>query len=128
MNPYELNLRANSGKPGEVNADRNSVWSWNQHNHTLMNMSYMPGSEFPKKLYRTWLGYHDAEKAGVFATETIPGLINNVPVEDASSPFLAPNVLTSSGEHGKIDYNVGLYNQHALSAFRLSIRSFAPMI
>lgn len=63
-NPDELNLRANSGKPGQISAGPNSIWSWNQHNDILMKMSYMFGSEFPEKIYRAWLGYDNAEKEG----------------------------------------------------------------
>ncbi|OQE05130.1 hypothetical protein PENVUL_c027G06304 [Penicillium vulpinum] len=61
-NPDELNLRANSGKPGQISAGPNSIWSWNKHNDILMKMSYMFGSEFPEKIYRAWLGYDNAEK------------------------------------------------------------------
>jgi hypothetical protein len=61
-NPDELNIRANSGKPGKISAGPNSIWSWNQHNDILMKVSYMLGSKFPEKIYRAWLGYDDAEK------------------------------------------------------------------
>ncbi|KAJ6179581.1 hypothetical protein N7519_010042 [Penicillium mononematosum] len=63
-NPVELNLRANSGKPGKISAGWDSIWSWNRHNDILMKMSYMFGSEFPEKIYRAWLGYDDSEKDG----------------------------------------------------------------
>ncbi|KAI3287700.1 hypothetical protein DTO002I6_7666 [Penicillium roqueforti] len=66
-NPIELNLRANSGKPGKISAGRDSIWSWNQHNDILMKMSYMFGSQFPEKIYRAWLGYDDAEKVSLLA-------------------------------------------------------------
>jgi hypothetical protein len=45
---HELNLRANSRRPVEISAGWNSIWSWNRHNDTLMNMSYMFASEFPE--------------------------------------------------------------------------------
>ncbi|KAJ5968865.1 hypothetical protein N7501_005113 [Penicillium viridicatum] len=61
-NPVELNLRANSGKPGKISAGRNSIWNWNQHNDIVMKMSYMFGSEFPERIYRAWLGYDGEEK------------------------------------------------------------------
>ncbi|KAJ6124114.1 hypothetical protein N7471_011431 [Penicillium samsonianum] len=47
-NPIELNLRANSGKPGKISAGWNSIWSWNKHNDIPMKMPYMFGS-IPRK-------------------------------------------------------------------------------
>ncbi|CAI7613448.1 unnamed protein product [Penicillium crustosum] len=62
--PVELNLRANTGKPGKISAGRNSIWNWNQHNDIIMKISYMFGSEFSERIYRAWLGYDGEEKNG----------------------------------------------------------------
>ncbi|KAJ5791104.1 uncharacterized protein N7518_008115 [Penicillium psychrosexuale] len=65
--PVELNLRANSGKPGKISAGRNSIWNWNQHNDIMMKISYMYGSQFAGKIYRAWLGYDGADDVSGFA-------------------------------------------------------------
>ncbi|KAJ5936896.1 hypothetical protein N7466_003346 [Penicillium verhagenii] len=58
--PVELDRRANSGKPGRVNAGPDSVWSWGMHDDILLKLSYMFSSKFPEKLYRAWLGLDGA--------------------------------------------------------------------
>ena len=57
----ELSRRVNPDEPGAISAGPDSIWSWQQHDDTLMNVTYMFASEYPEKLYRTWLGYDDAK-------------------------------------------------------------------
>ncbi|KAJ5768885.1 hypothetical protein N7520_003444 [Penicillium odoratum] len=57
--PVELNRRANPGKPGSINAGKDSIWSWQMHDDIMLKLSYMFSSDFPEKLYRAWLGLDD---------------------------------------------------------------------
>jgi len=65
--PVELNRRANPGKPGGINAGKDSIWSWEMHDDIMLKLSYMFSSEFPGKLYRAWSGLDDAVEVGLLS-------------------------------------------------------------
>ncbi|KAJ5815764.1 hypothetical protein N7474_007541 [Penicillium riverlandense] len=58
----ELDRRANSGEPGEINGDLNSIWGCDSCHDILLYTSFMFRSYFAERLYRAWLGYDGAEE------------------------------------------------------------------
>lgn len=61
-NPFALNNRANAGKPGAINAGSDSIWNANpQTAEIVLNITYMFATPFPERLYRSWLGFDEAE-------------------------------------------------------------------
>ncbi|CAG8048752.1 unnamed protein product [Penicillium salamii] len=64
--PVELNLCANPGEPGKVNAGKDSIWSWGQRDDIILNSTFMFNSKFAEKLYRAWLGYDGAEEVSFY--------------------------------------------------------------
>ncbi|KAJ5782801.1 hypothetical protein N7457_004575 [Penicillium paradoxum] len=121
-NPDQLNRRANSGKPGKISAENDSIWTWDRHNDIVLKMSYMFSSEFPERIYRAWLGYDDAEKVSGFLLVLRLALVcqdyelifaNNTQ-GGSSSSLLASNVFTSGQEYETITIE---WRSYILSTF-----------
>lgn len=72
MDPPDLNLRANSGKPGQISGGSDSIWGWHNHDDIKQKMSYAYRTEFPERIYRAWLGFDDDGQVSAFSLNTPP--------------------------------------------------------
>ncbi|KAJ5156838.1 Protein of unknown function DUF3405 [Penicillium capsulatum] len=58
--PQELNRRANAGKPGRINAEMDSLWSWELNDDIIFGSNFNFNSDFSGKLFRAWMGLDSA--------------------------------------------------------------------
>lgn len=95
----ELNRYANSD---EFNARWYSIWSWNQHNELKRSLSYMWASDFPEKLYRTWLGFNTELVSYLFSLMYVPKLTAEMLEGESRRLCLPPMFLHPVKNVGKL--------------------------